>query len=234
MLKMSGVHTYYGESHILQGIALSVGPAQCVAILGRNGAGKTTTLRSILGLTPARRGQIIFKGTDITQSATHRIVRSGIAFVPEDRGIFPTVTVEEHLAIAFGASKHRSTRKPIEYVLEIFPRLAERRHSLGGQLSGGEQQMLAIGRALVTGPDLLILDEPSEGLAPVIIETLEEVLKNVKMAGIPILLVEQNLYSALAVADRVYVLETGQVVLQGDAKELTERSELLLQRLGVQ
>ena len=185
MLKMSGVHTYYGESHILQGIALSVGPAQCVALLGRNGAGKTTTLRSILGLTPARRGQIIFKGTDITQSATHRIVRSGIAFVPEDRGIFPTVTVEEHLAIAFGASKHRSTRKPIEYVLEIFPRLAERRHSLGGQLSGGEQQMLAIGRALVTGPDLMILDEPSEGLAPVIIETLEESAEECQDGGNP-------------------------------------------------
>src|SRR5258708_14200755 len=151
MLKMSGVHTYYGESHILQGIALSVGPAQCVAILGRNGAGKTTTLRSILGLTPARRGQIMFKGTDITRLTTHRIVRSGIPFVPEDRGLFTTVTVEEHLAIAFGASKHRPTRKPIEHVLEIFPRLAEPRHSLGGQLSRGEPPMPAIRPAPVTG-----------------------------------------------------------------------------------
>jgi branched-chain amino acid transport system ATP-binding protein len=124
MLKMSGVHTYYGESHILQGIALSVGPAQCVALLGRNGAGKTTTLRSILGLTPARRGQVIFKGTDITRLATHRIVRSGIAFVPEDRGIFRTVTVEEHLAIAYGASKHRSRVSPLNMCLR-FSRLAE-------------------------------------------------------------------------------------------------------------
>src|SRR5258708_10200623 len=150
MLKMSGVHTYYGESHILQGIALSVGPAQCVALLGRNGAGKTTTLRSILGLTPARRGQIMFKGTDITRLATHLIVRSGIAFVPEDRGIFLTVTVEEHLAIAYGASKHRPTRKPIEHVLEIFPRLAERRDSLAGQLFRGEQHMSSIRRGLTT------------------------------------------------------------------------------------
>src|SRR5260221_9733365 len=176
MLKMSGVHTYYGQSSILQRIALSVGAAQCVAILGRNGAGKTTTLRSILGLTPARRGQIIFKGTDITRLATHRIVRSGIAFVPEDRGIFLTVTVEEHLAIAYGASEHRPTRKPIEHVLEIFPRLAERRDTLGAQGSRGEQQMLAIRRPLVPGPDLMILGEPSEGRAADIIETLEEVL----------------------------------------------------------
>jgi branched-chain amino acid transport system ATP-binding protein len=233
MLKVSGVHTYYGESHILQGVALSVAPAQCVAILGRNGAGKTTTLRSILGLTPARRGQIIFKGTDITQSATHRIVRSGIAFVPEDRGIFPTVTVEEHLAIAFGASKHRSTRKPIEYVLEIFPRLAERRHSLGGQLSGGEQQMLAIGRALVTGPDLMILDEPSEGLAPVIIETLEEVLKNVRMAGIPILLVEQNYHLAMRLADYVYVLSQGRVQFSGEMQALVANESIRRTYLSV-
>ena len=233
MLKMSGVHTYYGESHILQGIALSVGPAQCVALLGRNGAGKTTTLRSILGLTPARRGQIIFKGTDITRLATHRIVRSGIAFVPEDRGIFLTVTVEEHLAIASGASKHRPTRKPIEHVLEIFPRLAERRHSLGGQLSGGEQQMLAIGRALVTGPDLMILDEPSEGLAPVIIETLEEVLKNVKMGGIPILLVEQNYHLAMRLADYVYVLSQGRVQFSGETQALVANEDIRRTYLSV-
>ena len=233
MLKMSGVHTYYGESHILQGIALSVRPAQCVALLGRNGSGKTTTLRSILGLTPARRGQIIFKGTDITRLATHRIVRSGIAFVPEDRGIFLTVTVEEHLAIAYGASKHRPTRKPIEHVLEIFPRLAERRRSLGGQLSGGEQQMLAIGRALVTGPDLMILDEPSEGLAPVIIETLEEVLKNVKRAGIPILLVEQNYHLAMRLADYVYVLSQGRVQFSGETQALVANENIRRTYLSV-
>ena len=233
MLKMSGVHTYYGESHILQGIALSVGPAQCVAILGRNGAGKTTTLRSILGLTPARRGQIIFKGTDITQSATHRIVRSGIAFVPEDRGIFPTVTVEEHLAIAFGASKHRSTRKPIEYVLEIFPRLAERRHSLGGQLSGGEQQMLAIGRILRTGARLLLLDEPTEGLAPVIIQQIGRTIRTLKEQGFTIVLVEQNFRFAATVADRYYVMEHGTVVEGFAQGELEANRDKLHDYLGV-
>lgn len=233
MLKVSDVHTYYGESHILQGIELAVAPSQCVAILGRNGAGKTTTLRSILGLTPARRGQIVFNGRDITRLATHRIVQSGISFVPEDRGIFPTVTVEEHLGIAYGASKHRPRRKPADYVFEIFPRLAERRRSLGGQLSGGEQQMLAIGRALVAGPDLMILDEPSEGLAPVIIETLETVLKGVKASGIPILLVEQNYHLATQLADHVYVLSQGRVQFAGDTQSLIANEDVRRTYLSV-
>lgn len=226
MLKVEHLHTYYGESHILQGVELSVAPAQCVALLGRNGAGKTTTLRSILGLTPARRGHVIFNGVDITKLATHRIVRSGIAFVPEDRGIFPTVTVEEHLAIAYSASRHRPKRKPPEHVFEIFPRLAERRKSLGGQLSGGEQQMLAIGRALVAGPDLMILDEPSEGLAPVIIEKLEAVLQDVKASGIPILLVEQNYHLATQLADYVYVLSQGRVQFAGDTQSLIANEDI--------
>jgi branched-chain amino acid transport system ATP-binding protein len=220
MLEVSEIHTYYGESHILQGVNLSVGAAQCVAILGRNGAGKTTTLRSILGLTPARGGCVVFNGIDITRWPTHRIVKYGMAFVPEDRGIFPSVTVEEHLAIAYSASRHRPRRKPIEHVFEIFPTLAERRRSLGGQLSGGEQQMLAIGRALVAGPDLIVLDEPSEGLAPVIIEKLEAVLKDVKGSGTPILLVEQNYHLATQLADYVYVLSQGQVQFAGDTQSL--------------
>ena len=233
MLEVRDVHTYYGESHILQGISLSVAPSQCVAILGRNGAGKTTTLRSILGLTPARRGRIMFKGADITRAATYRIVRSGIAFVPEDRGIFPTVTVEEHLAIARAAAKHRPARQPLEYVFEVFPRLAERRHSLGGQLSGGEQQMLAIGRALVAGPDLMVLDEPSEGLAPVIIETLEQVLKAVKASGIPILLVEQNYHLATRLADYVYVLSQGRVQFSGQTQALIANEDIRRTYLSV-
>jgi branched-chain amino acid transport system ATP-binding protein len=220
MLELSNVHAYYGESHILQGIELNVAPSQCVAILGRNGAGKTTTLRSILGLVPARQGRITFKGQDITRTATYRIVRSGIAFVPENRGIFANVTVEEHLAIARSAAKHRPSRKPIEYVYDVFPRLAERRLSLGGQLSGGEQQMLAVGRALIAGPDLMVLDEPSEGLAPVIVETLERVLMSVKASGIPILLVEQNYHLATRLADYVYVLSQGRVQFSGETREL--------------
>jgi branched-chain amino acid transport system ATP-binding protein len=226
MLKVEDLHTYYGESHVLQGIDLFVAPGQCVAVLGRNGAGKTTTLRSVLGLTPARHGRVVFNGIDITRLPTHRIVRSGIAFVPEDRGIFPTVTVEEHLAIAYGASKHRPCRKPIEHVFEIFPRLAERRRSLGGQLSGGEQQMLAIGRALVAGPDLMILDEPSEGLAPVIIEKLEAVLMDVKASGIPVLLVEQNYHLATQLADHVYVLSQGRVQFAGDTQSLIANEDV--------
>ena len=226
MLKVEHLHTYYGESHVLQGIDLSVAPAQCVAVLGRNGAGKTTKLRSVLGLTPARRGRVVFNGIDITRLPTHRIVKLGIAFVPEDRGIFPTVTVEEHLAIAYGASRHRPRRKPIEHVFEIFPRLAERRRSLGGQLSGGEQQMLAIGRALVVGPDLMILDEPSEGLAPVIIEKLEAVLMDVKASGIPVLLVEQNYHLATQLADYVYVLSQGRVQFAGDTQSLIANEDV--------
>jgi branched-chain amino acid transport system ATP-binding protein len=233
MLKVEHLHTYYGESHVLQGIDLSVAPAQCVAVLGRNGAGKTTTLRSVLGLTPARRGRVVFNGIDITRLPTHRIVKLGIAFVPEDRGIFPTVTVEEHLAIAYSASKHRPRRQPAEHVFEIFPRLAERRRSLGGQLSGGEQQMLAIGRALVAGPDLIILDEPSEGLAPVIIEKLEAVLKDVKASGIPVLLVEQNYHLATQLADYVYVLSQGRVQFAGDTRSLIANEDVRRTYLSV-
>jgi branched-chain amino acid transport system ATP-binding protein len=233
MLRVEHLHTYYGESHVLQGIDLSVAPAQCVAVLGRNGAGKTTTLRSVLGLTPARRGRVVFNGIDITRLPTHRIVKLGLAFVPEDRGIFPTVTVEEHLAIAYSASKHRPRRKPIEHVFEIFPRLAERRRSFGGQLSGGEQQMLAIGRALVAGPDLMILDEPSEGLAPVIIEKLEAVLKDVKASGIPVLLVEQNYHLATQLADYVYVLSQGRVQFAGDTQSLIANEDVRRTYLSV-
>ena len=218
MLRVEHLHTYYGESHILQGVDLSVSAAQCVALLGRNGAGKTTTLRSILGLTPARGGHVIFNGTDITRLPTHRIVKSGIAFVPEDRGIFPTVTVEEHLAIALGASKHRPRRKPVEYVFEIFPRLAERRRSLGGQLSGGEQQMLAIGRALVAGPDLMILDA---------------VLKDLKASGTPILLVEQNYHLATQLADYVYVISQGRVQFAGDTQLLIANEDIRRTYLSV-
>jgi branched-chain amino acid transport system ATP-binding protein len=184
-------------------------------------------------LTPARRGRVVFNGTDITRLPTHRIVKLGLTFVPEDRGIFPTVTVEEHLAIAHRASKHRPRRKPIEHVFEIFPRLAERRRSLGGQLSGGEQQMLAIGRALVAGPDLMILDEPSEGLAPVIIEKLEAVLRDVKASGIPVLLVEQNYHLATRLADYVYVLSQGRVQFAGDTPSLIANGDVRRTYLSV-
>src|SRR5215475_7763482 len=219
MLEVEDVHAYYGESHVLQGVSLSVAPAECVALLGRNGAGKTTTLRSIVGLTRARRGSIRFRRRDITREPTYRIIRGGISYVPEHRGIFPTVTVEEHLGMAVRASRSAGG-KSVELVWQLFPRLAQRRNSPGGQLSGGEQQMLAIGRALVCQPDLLILDEPSEGLAPIIIEQVEDVLRSVKAGGTPILLVEQNYHLALRLADRAYVLSQGRVQFTGTMSAL--------------
>lgn len=233
MLSVRDIHTYYGESHVLQGVSLSVEGSQCVALLGRNGAGKTTTLRSILGLTVPRSGEVTFNGERITHLPTYRIVRRGIAFVPEDRGIFATVSVEEHLSMALGACRRRPSRKDISFVFDVFPRLAERRRSLGGQLSGGEQQMLAIGRALIVGPDLMVLDEPSEGLAPVIIEKLEEVLLTVKRLGMPILLVEQNYHLATRLADYVYVLSQGSVKFAGDTNALTEDANVRRTYLSV-
>ena len=233
MLSVRDIHTYYGESHVLQGVSLSVEGSQCVALLGRNGAGKTTTLRSILGLTVPRSGEETFNGERITHLPTYRIVRRGIAFVPEDRGIFATVSVEEHLSMALGACRRRPSRKEISFVFDVFPRLAERRRSLGGQLSGGEQQMLAIGRALIVGPDLMVLDEPSEGLAPVIIEKLEEVLLTVKRLGMPILLVEQNYHLATRLADYVYVLSQGSVKFAGDTNALTEDANVRRTYLSV-
>ncbi|MCK1315462.1 ABC transporter ATP-binding protein [Bradyrhizobium sp. 23] len=219
MLELVDVNTYYGDSHILQGVNLSVAKGQCVALLGRNGAGKTTTLRSIMGLTRLRSGEIRFHGRSIAARRTHQIAKAGIAFVPEDRGIFPTVTVDEHLRMAlFGARKRGFWT--LEYAYELFPKLVERKQSLGGQLSGGEQQMLAVARALLTNPDLLVLDEPSEGLAPIIVERLEDALVTVKRAGIPILLVEQNYHLALRIADQAHVLSQGRVRYSGSATEL--------------
>lgn len=233
MLEVSGLHTHYGESHILQGIDLTVSDGQCVALLGRNGAGKTTTLRSIVGLKPATRGRVVFKGTDVTRWQTHRIINSGIAFVPEDRGIFASVTVVEHLAMAYAAAGRRKKRLPVEAAFDMFPRLAERRQSLGGQLSGGEQQMLAIARALITGPDLLVLDEPSEGLAPVIVQSLEAVLKKVKASGTPILLVEQNYFLATRLADFTFVISQGRVQFSGTSRELTKNEDVRRTYLSV-
>jgi branched-chain amino acid transport system ATP-binding protein len=233
MLELRGVHTYYGDSHILQGIDLSVGAAQCVALLGRNGAGKTTTLRSIVGLTPRRRGEIVFHGADIGGLPTPQIIRRGIAYVPENRGIFASVTVMEHLRMAHAAARGRPRRRPAEFAFELFPRLAERRQSFGGQLSGGEQQMLAVARALVAGPDLLVLDEPSEGLAPVIVDRLEDVLEQVKRERIPVLLVEQNYGLATRLADYTYVLSQGVVQFAGSVGELAANEEVRRTYLSV-
>ena len=227
------MHTYYGDSHVLQGINLHVAAGECVAILGRNGAGKTTVMRSILGLVPARRGRITFNSRDITGEQTFRIARSGVGYVPENRGIFNSVTVDEHLALAQGLARPVVGGYTVDRILAIFPRLALRLESFGNQLSGGEQQMLAIARALILNPELLLLDEPSEGLAPTIVDYLEEILKEIISNGTPILLVEQNYYLAMALATRVYVLSQGQVVFSGTPAELSSNEDVLSTYLSI-
>jgi branched-chain amino acid transport system ATP-binding protein len=233
MLRVRDLHSGYGEAIVIRGVSLDVGAGEIVALLGRNGMGKTTFIRSIMGLTPpqVRSGSITWRDESLIGLRPHDIADRKIAIVPQGRRLFASLTVIEHLTMLKSARARDGWT--VDRVFGIFPRLAERRHHRGAQLSGGERGMLAVGRALMIDPQLILMDEPSEGLAPVMVQHLEIIL-DLKREGLSILLVEQNLYSALAVADRVYVLETGQVVLQGDAKELSQQTDLLFQRLGVQ
>jgi branched-chain amino acid transport system ATP-binding protein len=208
MLDVADLHAFYGKSHILQGISFQVPAGEIVALLGRNGAGKTTTLSCIAGLIGAKRGKIRFAGQEIQEMPAHRVSRAGICLVPEHRGIFKLLTVEENLAIA----ARKESRWDVATVYRMFPRLAERRRNSGATLSGGEQQMLAIARALVNAPRLLLLDEPTEGLAPVIVEELQAAIGAIREREVPVLLVEQNLAFCLALADRSYILEQGRFV----------------------
>jgi branched-chain amino acid transport system ATP-binding protein len=233
VLEVTDIHTFYGDSHVLHGISLAVARRQCVALLGRNGAGKTTVLRSILGLAPIRSGSIRFKEHEISREPTFRIVRRGIGYVPDNRGIFASVTVEEHLALAQRACRAKVTNCPTERIYELFPGLARRRRSYGNQLSGGEQQMLAIGRALMMDPSLLVLDEPSEGLAPAIIDSLEDVLRVISSTGIPILIVEQDYYLAMALATYVYVLSQGELKFSGTPDVLAANDQIKSTYLSV-
>jgi branched-chain amino acid transport system ATP-binding protein len=234
MLEVRDLHSGYGQAVVIRGVSLDVGAGKIVALLGRNGMGKTTFIRSIMGLTPPqiRSGSITWRGESLVGLRPHDIADRKIAIVPQGRRLFSSLTVTEHLTML--KSARAKDGWTVDRVFGIFPRLAERRHHRGGQLSGGERGMLAVGRALMIDPQLILMDEPSEGLAPVMIQHLEGIILDLKREGLSILLVEQNLYSALAVADRVYILETGQVVHQGDAKELGQRTDLLFQRLGVQ
>jgi branched-chain amino acid transport system ATP-binding protein len=234
MLEVRDLHSGYGEAHVVRGVSLDVGAGEIVAVLGRNGMGKTTLIRSIMGLTPPqiRSGSINWRGESLLGLRPHDIAARKIAIVPQGRRLFPSLTVTEHLTML--KSVRARTGWTVERVFGIFPRLAERRHHRGGQLSGGERGMLAVGRALMIDPQMILMDEPSEGLAPVMVQHLEEIVLGLKREGLSILLVEQNLYSALTVADRVYVLETGQVVHQGAAAALTQQTELLFRHLGVQ
>lgn len=218
MLNVDSIHSYYDKSHVLEGVSLKVEAGELVTLLGRNGAGKTTTLRSILGIVRPRQGQISFNGQQLVGREIFDIARLGIALVPEHRGIFRQLSVEEHLKIAV----RKTSRWQLEDVYSMFPRLKERRRNGGFALSGGEQQMLAIARALLNDPKLLILDEPTEGLAPVIVDELVKILRRIKDEGLSILLVEQNLMVCDALADRHYVLEQGRVAYQGSAAQFRE------------
>lgn len=206
-LSLDGVQGFYGKSHILQGVSLEVRDGEIVCLLGRNGAGKTSTLKAISGLLPPRGGRVRFQGTDVAGWPAHRIARAGLTLVPEDRGIFSLLSVAENLAIAVRKGSPWSLRD----IYAMFPRLEERRRNGGAQLSGGEQQMLSIARALLSGPKLLMLDEPVEGLAPVIVEEIVAQIRAIRAAGVPILLVEQNLAVCTGLADRHYILELGRV-----------------------
>ena len=212
ILDVAGIHSYYGKSHILQGVTLRVGDGELVTLLGRNGAGKSTTLKTIAGVVPPKAGSITFMGKPVAGQPAHRIAARGVCFVPEHRGIFKLLTVEENLKL--GA--RRDSPWQLADIYRIFPRLQERRKNGGAQLSGGEQQMLAIGRALMNHPRLLMLDEPVEGLAPVIVEEIVAQLKLIKQAGVAILLVEQNLEVCTQLADRHYIVEQGVIVYGAD------------------
>jgi branched-chain amino acid transport system ATP-binding protein len=211
MLRIEGLHTYYGRGHILQGVDLEVAEGRVAAVLGRNGVGKTTTLRSIVGLTPPRGGRILIGGVDVAGWSPHRIARRGVGYVPEGRMIFPDLTVVENIEVAQRIPAKQWT---LAELFRLFPALAERRHSRGSQLSGGEQQMLALARALVTDPKVILLDEPSQGLAPLVVEELIRLITRLRAEGVTFLLVEQNLRLAEAVADGIYVMLKGKMVYE--------------------
>jgi branched-chain amino acid transport system ATP-binding protein len=228
LLDLDAVHTYYSESHVLQGVSLRVEPGRIACLVGRNGAGKTTTVRTVMGFTPPRGGRILYDGRPITGMAPHRVARLGIALVPQGRGIFPDLTVRQHLTLA-----HRPNGWSVDRAAERFPILAERGRQPAGLLSGGEQQMLAIARALTMAPRLVVLDEPSDGLAPLFVARVRDILREMRAEGLGVLLVEQNLALARAVADRLYVLNKGRVVFEGTPADLDAAPDVRAQYLGV-
>ena len=229
ILEIKGIDTYYGLGHILHDLSLKVDDGEVVALLGRNGAGKTTTLRSVTGLTPPKKGEILYKGSDISGSYPHLISQKGIAMVPETRDIFSYLSVKENLSIA----RRRNSRWQMETVLDRFPSLRERLDHKGRELSGGEQEMLAIARALMTGPDLLLLDEPSQGLAPMVVNAVMDTIRELKEQHVSMLLVEQNAEMALQLADRVYVIDHGTVVFEGTPAGLRADANVTATYLGV-
>ena len=233
LLKLSGINTFYGLIHILQDVELEVGEGELVSLLGGNASGKSTTLKTILGIVHPRQGTIRFQGRDITDTAPHDTVKMGISQSPEGRRLFPRMSVTENLEMgAFQRADRSGYREDLERVYQLFPRLSERKQQKAGTLSGGEQQMVAIGRALMARPKLLLLDEPSMGLAPIFVERIFEIVREINEQGTPILLVEQNALMALDVADRGYVLETGEIALADDADALKQNERVRSAYLG--
>ncbi|MFN4900006.1 MAG: ABC transporter ATP-binding protein [Betaproteobacteria bacterium] len=243
LLAVKDLHTYYGDSYVLQGLSLEVHRGQVVAILGRNGMGKTTLIRSIFGLTPARQGEVRYRGQSIEKLPPYRIAQLGVSLVPQGRRIFKNLSVKENLtlptSVLAGAGKSprqdyvAASTWTLDAVLSEFPNLKERLANGGSELSGGEQQMLAIGRALVSNPDLVLMDEPSEGLSPLFVKHVGEIMSRVKSLGHAILLVEQNLALALSVADYVYIISSGRFVFSGTPAELNQKPDILNEHLGV-
>ncbi|WP_298258416.1 ABC transporter ATP-binding protein [Bradyrhizobium sp.] len=230
LLEVSGLNSYYGDSHILFDVSMRVERNEVVALLGRNGAGKSTTLKSLMGVVTPRAGSVVFDGTDLAGRKSHKIAQAGMQLVHEERRIFGSLNVEENLVLA-GITA--STRWPLDRIYEMFPRLKERRGNRGTDLSGGEQQMLAIARALIRDPKIILLDEPFEGLAPVIVRDLMTACRNLAAAGQTIVLVEQNLAATLALAQRIYIINNGHIVHEGPAEEIKAQPEVLQRYLGV-
>ncbi|MCE5265365.1 MAG: ABC transporter ATP-binding protein [Deltaproteobacteria bacterium] len=231
MLKVQGIQSYYGESHILHGVDLEISKGEVVCLLGRNGAGKTTTLRSVMGLTPPRAGSILLNGENIAGKKAYEVGRMGVAWVPEERRIFKTLTVMENLLIA--ERKGDEGKWTIDRIMEIFTNLARRRQNRGDELSGGEQQMLAVARALMRNPQLILLDEPTEGLAPIMVDAVMEVIERIKEEGVTIFLVEQNVDASMKVAHRHYILEQGKVVAHIGNDELKRDRSLREKYLSI-
>jgi branched-chain amino acid transport system ATP-binding protein len=234
LLAVEGLHAHYGKSHVLHGVSLGVEAGEIACLLGRNGVGKSTTLKSIMGLVPPSRGIVTFKGTSIAGLPPYRVARLGVGYVPEERRIFPTITVKENLLMGM----RPGARPPeggwsLERVYEFFPRLRERERQRAGTLSGGEQQMLTMGRTLMGNPQVLLVDEPTEGLAPMVVEQVERILGEIHRSGTPVLLVEQSMETALAIAQRVYVMSKGQIVFSGTMKDLQANAEVRKQYLEV-